>query len=135
MPKFVVVRGRDAWIIEEAIIEADSLAEAEDNASWKHNARQLNWVQVGDVRVFDNTEIMEGEARPYNKKDAPIERVTLHVTPAERDTILAALRFWKWDIYGESPDNAMLGDIATNGGEHEALTGDEIDDLCEAINV
>lgn len=60
--------------------------------------------------------------------------LTIQISPEERDTILAALRLWQDDITGTSNDGAMLEDIATNGGEHEALGEEAIDALCERIN-
>lgn len=52
--------------------------------------------------------------------------------PRELATILAALRFWQRtpSDYTE-PEN----DIATNGGETDALSIEEIDVLCERLNV
>lgn len=134
MPKFVVVRGRDAWVIEEAIIEADSAKEAAELVTWRAEQHKLEWVQTGDVRQFDDTDVFEDETRPLEDGEKLEEIETLQVTAAERDTILAALRYWKWDKDGESPDNAMLDDIATNGGSHEALDAEAIDELCEKIN-
>lgn len=64
--------------------------------------------------------------------------ITCHVlvfTEAERDTILAALRFWQGHnqckVHNRSTE---LHDIATNSGRHESLTEDELDALCERIN-
>jgi hypothetical protein len=47
----------------------------------------------------------------------------------ELATILAALRYWQ-----RAPMLGALADIATNDGEYEALSPDEIDELCEKIN-
>jgi hypothetical protein len=77
-------------------------------------------------------ELLGDDVQP---EEQPEELVTLQVTEAQRDTILAALRLWKNDLVGESPDNAMLDDIATNGGQHEKLDDEAVDVLCEAINV
>jgi hypothetical protein len=54
----------------------------------------------------------------------------------EHATVLAALRLWQ----ARRPDDAderwdALHDIAENGGEIEPLDADEIDALCERINV
>ncbi len=65
------------------------------------------------------------------------ENVTFEFSSEERDTILAALRLWQ-DQKRFGPDariNEDLIDIATNGGQHEELSLDAIDALCEAINV
>ena len=59
-------------------------------------------------------------------------------TNSERDTILAALRYWQATL--EEADGHTIGDfkryelVATNCEEHKALTADEIDDLCEKVN-
>lgn len=45
-------------------------------------------------------------------------------------TILAALRQYQRGTY----HRLELEEIATNGGEFEALTADEIDELCQRIN-
>jgi hypothetical protein len=50
----------------------------------------------------------------------------------ELGTTLAALRAWQ-DLH-VSP-NSEYQDIATDGGEHEPLSGAEIDALCERLNV
>jgi hypothetical protein len=68
MPKFIVVRGRDAWAIEEAVVEAETAEAAEEWASWNTNADTVEWKATGDVRVFDDTVIMETEARPLEEK-------------------------------------------------------------------
>lgn len=60
------------------------------------------------------------------------------LTNEERDTVLAALRYWQAAI--TLPDAVSVDDfhqlmlIATNCREHTALTSDQIDDLCEKIN-
>ncbi len=64
----------------------------------------------------------------------------LTITIAERDTILAALRMWQEQTkyQQEHPDAIWVShdlmEIATLGGDHEPLTNEEIDDLCERIN-
>ncbi len=49
----------------------------------------------------------------------------------ERDTVLAALRMWQ--SRGNRP--LALDEIATNGNEHTSLDAEEIDELCERLNV
>lgn len=54
------------------------------------------------------------------------------MTPRELATVLAALRTRQWDLKnGESSD---LDAIATNHGAFDALSLEEIDDLCERLN-
>lgn len=54
----------------------------------------------------------------------------LHVTPRQRDTILAALRYWQREL--PVVTDPVLHDIASEHGM--PLTETEIDELCEAIN-
>jgi hypothetical protein len=51
----------------------------------------------------------------------------------ETATVLAALRHWQ-NTSSTSIDTELF-DIATNCGTLERLTDDEIDDLCERVNV
>ncbi len=53
----------------------------------------------------------------------------------ERDTILAGLRALQDRIKGPPYTRLELEQLATNGGEHEAMTSEEIDDLCERLNI
>lgn len=55
----------------------------------------------------------------------------------EMSTVLAALRYWqaygmRAPLYGRV---AEIHEIADSGGEIEMLSEEEIDDLCERINV
>jgi hypothetical protein len=59
-----------------------------------------------------------------------MKHVTVKFTKPERDIILAALRFWQRAYAWGSPED----EIPTNGGEHELVDDDEIDELCERIN-
>lgn len=54
----------------------------------------------------------------------------LHITPRQRDTILAALRYWQREL--PVVLDPELHDIASEHGM--PLTETEIDELCEAIN-
>ena len=51
----------------------------------------------------------------------------------ELHTVLAALRYWQRD--GERGASERIEAIASNGGKCEPLTPEEIDALCERINV
>jgi len=68
----------------------------------------------------------------------PVVEAEIVATPAlsaaELATILAALRYMQNDIADEG-DLWEPGDIATNCGTVEALGADEIDDLCERLNM
>lgn len=61
---------------------------------------------------------------------------SLPVSPEQRDIILAALRLYQQvhdQTGGDIPDDIL--DIATNGGSHDAIDLNAIDDLCERINI
>jgi hypothetical protein len=69
--------------------------------------------------------------------------MNIKVDERERDTILAALRFWQWCnehrfslLVGTSRGQAIT-EIAENGrkGDDAALLVGEIDALCERINM
>jgi len=62
---------------------------------------------------------------------------TADLSPAERDTIIAALRYWQRNVAERSFRASTLPewDIATNGnGDEYPLTPEGIDDLCERLN-
>lgn len=67
-----------------------------------------------------------------------MENYTVTVTRAEHSTILAALRYWQRE--GLLSSGHEIEEIATSGGPdsptyHEPLTAEDIDALCEKINV
>lgn len=139
MPKrFRVVRGRDAWVREAAIIEVEGVEtpkQAEDWARWRRNADTVEWFETGDVSTYDDTEIMEDEAEEVGPDETVDAAESRFLAPAERDTILAALRRWQQMLEqtGGALPNDLL-DIATNGGTHDGLSVEDIDALCERIN-
>jgi hypothetical protein len=55
----------------------------------------------------------------------------VELSPREVANILAALRNWQTDALNEDLDEAFAGHFE----EHEPLTDDEIDDLCERLNL
>ena len=57
-----------------------------------------------------------------------------HLRPRELATILAALRYYQQVIIDQLPRSPSIFDVATNCGEFEALTDDDIDDLCDKLN-
>lgn len=61
MQNYLVKRGRDAYLIEQAIVQAKSAEDAEKFAALRENASKLDWVETDDIRTFDDTLIMEGE--------------------------------------------------------------------------
>lgn len=56
----------------------------------------------------------------------------MRLTDRELATVLAALRLWQSQDGGET--NSELNAIASNEGQCEPLTEEEIDDLCERLN-
>jgi len=61
MQNYLVKRGRDAYLIEQAIVQAKSAEDAEKFAALRENASKLDWAETDDIRTFDDTIIMEGE--------------------------------------------------------------------------
>lgn len=54
---------------------------------------------------------------------------------SERETaiILAALRYWQRNVY-LSRVESDIREIATNGSKFDAMSDDEVDELCERLN-
>lgn len=76
------------------------------------------------------------ESADWSDSDLPADAATKshEFTDAQRDTILAALRYWQ--MAGcISRATSELEEIATNGGTHPPLRSDQIDVLCEHINI
>ncbi|MER9176224.1 hypothetical protein NKH72_21850 [Mesorhizobium sp. M0955] len=131
MPKFVVLKGHDAWVVYETVIEADNAEQAFEFAD--ADRRADIWVATGDVREFDHCEVFEGEVEEVAEgDDEPVERKNYALTGPQRNTVLAALRLWQDQAENLATD--ALVDIATDGGSHALLSDRDIDDLCEAIN-
>jgi hypothetical protein len=59
--------------------------------------------------------------------------MTIDLQPRERDTILAALRFYQTGLDQRLVPGAIL-EIAKDNDE-SPLNDEEIDDLCERINI
>jgi len=81
-------------------------------------------------------ELLTSHGEPGLLPDA-IVQVPLHVDDRELATILAALRFHQAEnLQGtdEIPDQ-VIRDIATDDGRLEALSGGEVDLLCERLNL
>lgn len=60
----------------------------------------------------------------------------MNLTQKENDAIIAALRLLASDMESKRvlPNDGDIGDILTNGGEHEGLTSEEVDKLAEDFN-
>lgn len=52
----------------------------------------------------------------------------------ERSTVLAALRFYQSNLDDEPADIHAIYTIATDDGDIDPLSADEIDTLCEKLN-
>lgn len=66
-----------------------------------------------------------------------MKMITFPLSSTDIDTILAALRSYQLDVevLGKFDNlDPQIQDLATNGGEHEPMKGDEIDDLCNRLN-
>lgn len=62
-------------------------------------------------------------------------KYAIEVDDREVATILAALRFYQAGRqFDASARMEAIDDIATNGGDVDALDAEEIDELCERIN-
>jgi hypothetical protein len=134
MPKFRVLKGHDAWVVYEAIIEAPNEHLAWEFANSDRRADGI-WTATGDVRQFDHCEVFEGEVEPVDDDEVVEEIKTIAVTGRQRDTILAALRVYQQACDSCGGDMPMdIDEIATNGGTQDALDLTEIDQLCEEIN-
>ncbi|RWI35507.1 hypothetical protein [Mesorhizobium sp.] len=128
MPKFRVLKGHDAWVVYEAIIEADCAEHAEEFAYADRHASEI-WTATGDIREFDHCEVFENEIELVEDDETVEEIKTIAVTGPQRDLILAALRLWQHTAI--IPEE--IHDIAVND-RGRTLLGSEIDNLCEAIN-
>ena len=117
MPKFLVHKGHDAWVRCEAIVEADTIEEANEIAS---SHLFPGWIATGDIDEFDHVDFFPEETEQVDDDYEIDVPVNLTISPAEHATILAALRFYR--------------EIATNGDTVVSLNAEAIDELCERIN-
>lgn len=134
MPKFRVVKGHDAWARYVTVVEAESAPHAVSKVT------QLDydgeWVRDG-FSEFDDKTIFSEEVREVSGEAVAEKSVDLLVTEAERDTILAALRFYQERGQGDPMNRSdAIHDIATNNGNTISLDAGAIDKLIEEkINV
>lgn len=132
MPKFKVRKHQDAYVIYDTVVDAESADVAGTIAG--SNGYTGTW-HKSHVREFDDYDMFPEEIEPVSDDytlDDLEEFVEAQFTPRERDGVLSALRLWQ-----KTPEEtrAYLSDIFTNGGKHDGLTDEEIDALCERINV
>lgn len=56
------------------------------------------------------------------------------INSRESNTLLAALRYWQDFVRQNGTMPTMHAETATAGGTEEAMTDEEIDDLCAKVN-
>lgn len=104
---------------------------------WYADAEDSNRDLTGPFRTKrDAMGAMRLDAAGEGKRTQPSEGTDI-MTSRERNCILAALRFWQWQrhnltITGRTADICR---IESNDDMEDILSDDEIDALCEEINV
>lgn len=126
MPKFVVQKGHDALVYYERLVEAETIEQANELADKDKYAE--GWFATGDHVEYDSCDILDEntvvleEGEEFEQGDF----TTLKLGPAERNTIIAALRLWQRK--GIIPDDLI--EIVRCGGV-QPLWDNEIDVLIE----
>lgn len=145
MPFFKVVKGQDAYVEYEKIVEAETAEEATALAQGWEIREGDCWIPNGVTNEYDHSEIFTDCTEPFEadslekaqdllEEQYASDRIELLVTLSQRDMILAALNLWITLKEEGEPDWNLLNDIATNADLHPALTEDEVGTLCEEIN-
>lgn len=132
MPKYVVRKGRDAFVYYEAVVEAATPEKARLLAeSARHDGA---WIATGEISEFDDYDIDEDDGVRLLESGEVIEAfLTISVTARERDAMLAGLRHLQVALSGGDVDPSLRS-ILTNDGAHAGLDLGQIDALCERIN-
>lgn len=117
-------------------------------ADWREESRRelLTWtdghghVLKGAPAKSDEFDIEDWNQKAMEREAATgqvageLVNIELTITPEERDTILAALRYWQTGFDAARPEHGgELMDIATNCGQHRPMHSTEIDTLCEEV--
>lgn len=92
---------------------------------------------IDEVAAMPEGEMVSDAAEfiDYLNLDYVMNKPDLHpLTPRQRATVLAALRFYQHSGLLPQPGAQWLKDIATNNGAVEPLDADEIDTLFEDLN-
>lgn len=129
MPSFKVRKGQDAYILYDTIVEAPDKKSAFDTANSRHYEGE--WHLAGH-REFDDADFFYDEVEEV-ASGTTLDRAVLHdLNGVERDAILASLRLWQ-----RTPEAERFQEwpVFTNDGLHGGLSDDEIEDLCERLNV
>ena len=102
----------------------------EDHPLW-HASDWVSEVENNDTRLG----YIDWVNQKIEQARAAAEDTVLTVTCAERDTILAALRYYQENGQGDPLSRSdAIHEIATNGGMSISLNAEAIDELCERIN-
>lgn len=143
MKFFTVVKGQDAYIEYVTVIEAIDEEDARMSAS--SYAYEGTWIPNGIINDFDHYDIFddrteEVEATSFEEAVKQIhdeyDFKDVRLSPAERNTILAALRLWSDSINdGSEYLTEELITIATNGDTVAMLDDAQVDRLCQEINL
>jgi len=129
MPLWKVKRGRDAYAIEETIVEAESAEQAEQIATDRDNRDVVKWADTGEVVTFDDTRLFDGETvKVEDDEDALLlEARTLLLSPREAATLFASMQHYADEGFDERhnrPDRVNF--FATSNGMFRALERDEV---------
>ncbi len=136
MKKFQVTKRVDAYSNYVGVIEARSVDEAVkkarsngDTTVYSHDG----WSEFDDFDIFpEEVVLLEDDGIDDDAMGDGIEAIIrVELSGPERDVTLAALRMWQ-----HSPEHARVpyADISHNG-HSTCLPDDEIDNLCERINI
>lgn len=90
--------------------------------------KPVNFDDASDEALFENTEALN---RLIDSAQKMTEGATVSLNKRELATVLAALRLFQRT---DSEETEAENDIATCGGEFDALTTEEIDSLCMSLN-
>lgn len=105
-------------------IPVDFLSDIPANFEVRYYVAQDGW----SLQVIAESEAVNDELMAQSRSLFIPEGPSLN-------TILAALRFYQEKGMAESANRSeRIDGIATNAGEDAAMTADQIDDLCQAIN-
>lgn len=132
MPKYVVRKGRDAFVYYETVVDAATPEEAQALAeSIKYDGE---WVATGEISEFDDYDIDEYDGVRRLEDGEILEAfLNIGVTARERDVMLAGLRLLQLALARDDID-PPLRSILTNDGAQVGLDSPQIDALCERIS-
>lgn len=136
MPKFRIYKGHDAYVNYVAIVEATNKGEANELMSWRATSRNIKWVKDGVINEYDGLEPFTDMTEEVPEDTPEPEESELYtLTKPQRNTVLAALRFYQEKGMGDPANRSdVIHDIATNGDTEISLDADAIDKLCEELN-